>query len=474
MRSPTKTLVAFIFALLQIAAVSAPDAAPKINVVFLLADDMRPDALACTGNPAVKTPNLDRLAARGTLLTRATCGYPICHVSRAEILTGRCLTNADMPGHPLRIDPQWTLWPEAMRRAGWHTAYSGKWHTPGTPQTRGYAETSALFSSGGAKALPLTFPLSSTGRKVTGYTGWTFKDVAGNAIPGDTVGLTPETDARIADGAIAVIRGHKSEPFFLHVNFTAPHDPLLWPRGVEPRVDAASLTLPPNFRAEHPFDHGNIAGRDEIIVPAPRSAEDVKRERAVYFSLVENLDAQVGRIIRALEEAGVLEHTLIIFSSDHGLALGSHGLMGKQNQYDHTIGVPLIIAGPIVRAGVRVATPCYLRDLFPTVCDITGTAIPPTVQGRSLAPVLRGEGAETYPAIYGRFTDTQRMMRTADGWKLIWYPKIARQQLFHVSEDPDELRDLAEEKSGADRLRRMMSDLQTWLREQGDAVMDGR
>ena len=474
MRSHTKKFAACFFALLQMAAMSAPDAAAKINVVFLLADDMRPDALACTGNPAVKTPNLDRLAARGTLLTRATCGYPICHVSRAEILTGRCLTNADMPGHALRIDPQWTLWPEAMRRAGWHTAYSGKWHTPGTPQTRGYAETSALFSSGGAKALPLTFSLSSTGRKVTGYTGWTFKDVAGNAIPGDTVGLTPETDARIADGAIAVIRGHKAEPFFLHVNFTAPHDPLLWPRGVEPRVDAASLTLPANFRAEHPFDHGNIAGRDEIIVPAPRSAEDVKRERAVYFSLVENLDAQVGRIIRALEEAGVLERTLIIFSSDHGLAMGSHGLMGKQNQYEHTIGVPLIIAGPTVRAGVRVAAPCYLRDLFPTVCDITGTAIPPTVQGRSLAPVLRGEGAETYPTIYGRFTDTQRMMRTADGWKLIWYPKIARQQLFHVSEDPDELRDLAEEKCEADRLRRMMSDLQTWLREQGDAVMDGR
>ena len=473
MRSPI-AIFAFVFALLQMPALSAPESTPKLSVVFLLADDMRPDALACTGNPAVKTPNLDRLAARGTLLTRATCGYPICHVSRAEILTGRCLTNADVPGHPLTIDPQWTMWPEAMRRAGWHTAYSGKWHTPGTPQSRGYAETSGLFSSGGAKAPPLTHPLSSTGRKVTGYTGWTFKDADGKAIPGDTVGLTPETDARITDGAIAVIRKHGAEPFFLHVNFTAPHDPLLWPRGVEPRVDAASLTLPPNFRPEHPFDHGNIAGRDEVIVPAPRSAEDVKRERAVYFSLVENLDTQAGRIIRALEEAGVLDRTLIIFSSDHGLAMGSHGLMGKQNQYEHTIGVPLIIAGPTVRAGVGVAAPCYLRDLFPTICDITGTAIPPTVQGRSLAAVLRGESAETYPAIFGRFTDTQRMMRTTDGWKLIWYPKIARTQLFHVSEDPDELRDLAEDKGETERLRRMMADLQTWLRDQGDAAMEGR
>jgi arylsulfatase A-like enzyme len=467
-----KRFTILILGLLAIAQTSASGAEPKPNIVFILADDMRPDALGCTGNPAVKTPNLDRLAARGTLLTRATCGYPICHVSRAEILTGRCLTNADVPGHPLALDAQWTLWPEAMRRAGWHTAYSGKWHTPGTPQSRGYAETSGLFSSGGAKALPLTFPLSSTGRKVTGYTGWTFKDAAGKFTDGDTVGLTPETDARIADGAIAVIRQHRGEPFFLHVNFTAPHDPLLWPHG--PRVDAASLTLPVNFRPEHSFDHGNITGRDEVIVPAPRSTEDVKRERAVYFTLVENVDAQVGRILRVLEDTGVMDRTLIIFSSDHGLALGSHGLMGKQNQYEHTIGVPLIIAGPGVQAGARSAVQCYLRDLFPTVCDLTGIATPPSVQGRSLAAVLRGGNVENYPAIYGRFTDTQRMMRTADGWKLIWYPKIARQQLFHVSEDPGELHDLAQDRSEEKRLHQMMSDLQAWLREQGDAVQEKR
>jgi arylsulfatase A-like enzyme len=479
MRRPSAILAVLLAALLNGAALCAPGDAPRLNVIFLLADDLRPDALACTGNPAVKTPNLDRLAARGTLLTRATCGYPICHVSRAEILTGRSLTNADMPGHPLTIDPQWTLWPEAMRRAGWHTAYSGKWHTPGTPQSRGYAETSGLFSSGGAKGLPLTFPLSGTGRKVTGYTGWTFKGADGKAIPGDTVGLTPETDARIADGAIALIRARKAEPFFLHVNFTAPHDPLHWPRGGDPRTDAASLTLPANFRAEHPFDHGNLAGRDEVIVPAPRSAEDVKRERAVYFSLVENVDAQAGRILRALEEAGVMDRTLVIFSSDHGLALGSHGLMGKQNQYEHTIGVPLIIAGPLVRAGARLDAPCYLRDLFPTVCDITGIAVPPSVQGRSFLTALLATCfppivQNPYPAIYGRFTDTQRMMRTADGWKIIWYPKAARTQLFHVSQDPDELRDLAGDRGEAERLRRMMADLQSWLRDQGDATAETR
>jgi arylsulfatase A-like enzyme len=261
------------------------------NIVFILADDLRPDALGCTGNVAVKTPHLDRLAARGMLFTRATCGYPICHVSRTEILTGRCLTNADMPKYKVTIDPHWVLWPEAMRRAGWHTAYSGKWHTPGTPQSSGYAETSALFSSGGAKDAPLTFSISSTGGMVTGYKGWTFKDARGDFRDGDTVGLTPETDARIADGAIEVIRRHNGKPFFLHVNFTAPHDPLLWPRGIELPIEA-TFDLPNNFRAEHPFNHGNLTGRDEMIVPAPRSHDDVKRERAVYFELVQNSRTQ--------------------------------------------------------------------------------------------------------------------------------------------------------------------------------------
>src|SRR5205823_5631398 len=116
----------------------------------------------------------------------------------------------------------------------------------------------------------------------------------------------------IADGVIGVIRAQSDAPLFLHVNFTAPHDPLHWPPGLENKVDAGALTLPANFRPQHPFDHGNLAGRDEVIVPAPRSESDVRRERAVYFALVENLDAQVGRILGALEDAGSLARTIVI------------------------------------------------------------------------------------------------------------------------------------------------------------------
>ena len=265
-----------------------------------------------------------------------------------------------------------------------------------------------------------------------------------------------------------MIRAGRRRPLFLHVNFTAPHDPLHWPPGRKDRFGPDKLPLPKNFAREHLFDHGNRGGRDERIVPAPRDPGDVGRERAVYFALVEHLDDQVGRILKALEEAGELGRTLVIFTSDHGLALGSHGLMGKQNQYEHTINVPLIVAGPGVPKGKRPDAQCYLRDLFPTACDLAGVPVPAGLDARSLKPVLAGERDRVHDAVLGYFTDTQRMMRTGDGWKVIWYPKAGRTQLFHVAADPDEVRDLATDPAHRDRLARMTRSLRAWMRDRGD------
>jgi arylsulfatase A-like enzyme len=452
---------------LRAAEASKPE--QTLNILFVVADDLRADVMSVYGGPA-KTPNLEKLAARGCRFSRATCGYPICHVSRTEMFTGRSVVVEASAGKAIPFDPGWALWPNVMHKAGWHTVYSGKWHVQGTPWTRGYAETSGLFSGGGAGGEPLTNPRSATGREVTGYKGWTFKTNDNKQQLEYGVGLMPDTDARIADGAIAAIGERRERPLFLHVNFTAPHDPLHWPRGMENRHDARDMKLPANFRPRHPFDHGNIEGRDEKIVPAPRTQEDVKRELAVYAALAENVDAQVGRILRALEERDQLASSLVIFTSDQGLALGSHGLMGKQNQYEHTANVPLILAGPGIPAGKRIAAQCALRDLFPTVCELAGLAIPASVRGKSLVPVLRGEKAEIHEAVYGYFTDTQRMMRTPDGWKLIWYPKAERVQLFNVAKDSDELHDLSAEAAQKDRVARMMNSLKTWLRQQGDPL----
>jgi arylsulfatase A-like enzyme len=324
-----------------------------LNVLLVVADDLRADVTSAYGGP-VKTPNLEALAARGSVFRRAACGYPVCHVSRTELITGRCLVAEASAGRLVTLQPEWSLWAEVMRRAGWHTVYSGKWHVEGTPWTCGYETTSRHYSGGGARGMPLTLATSATGRPVTGYGGWTFRTNDNAPIPELGVGLTPETDVRIADGAIDAIRGATPDrPLFLHVNFTAPHDPLHWPKGMESRYRAAGVKLPANFFPAHPFDHGNANGRDEVSVPAPRTEADVRAERAVYYALVESVDAQLGRIVRALSDRGELERTIVVFTSDQGLAIGSHGLMGKQNNYEHTARVPLILAGPGIPVGQR-------------------------------------------------------------------------------------------------------------------------
>jgi arylsulfatase A-like enzyme len=322
-----------------------------------------------------------------------------------------------------------------------------------------------MFSGGGAAGKPGTVERSPTGREVTGYRGWTFKDAAGRAQPELGVGLTPETDRIITARAAEAIGRLRDRPFFLQVNLTAPHDPLLEPPGSQRGPESE---LPANFRPEPAFAAGNTEGRDERIVPAPRTAAAVRVERELYFRLVEEVDRNVGELLAALSAAGVRERTLVLFSSDNGLALGSHGLMGKQNQYDHSFNVPLILAGPGIPAGLRFAVQCYLRDLYPTLCDLLGLSTPAGLDGRSLLPVLRGERTEVHEAVFGYFTDTQRMIRTKEGWKLIWYPAIQRTELFDLNVDPDELHDLTSEPAHAARLAELRNRLAAWQLQHRD------
>lgn len=310
------------------------------------------------------------------------------------------------------------------------------------------------------------------GRKATGYVGWTFKTNDGRAEVEKGVGLTPGTDRHIADGAIELIRRKQDKPFFLHVNFTAPHDPRILPAGYEGKYSAAAIPLPKNFRPQHPFEHGNLGGRDELLLPKPLKEDELRAEIAVYLACVSNIDAQIGRITAALRETGQYDNTVIIFSSDQGLALGSHGLLGKQNLYEHTFCVPLIFRGPGIPAGKRSAADCYLRDLFPTVCGLAGIAVPPTVESRSLAPILKGSTEPVHPFVTGYFTDTQRALRQGD-WKLIHYPRIPKTQLFNLHDDPDEIDDLASRPEHAERIKGMLELLRKTQQRLGDTWPSG-
>jgi arylsulfatase A-like enzyme len=464
--------------------VEAPRPAPRRpNILFVVTDDQRPDTIGALGNTQIRTPTLDRLVREGTVFTRAVCAYPICHVSRAEMLTGCTAFRAQRPYATGKLNEELPTLPAVLQAAGYRTWHVGKWHINGKPTDRGFDGTRGWYTSGGA-ANPLTHPLDRLGQPVTGYRGWVFRDDDGKTHPERGVGLTPNISRQFADAAIELLdgkfpgaeqAGESDRPFFLHLNFTAPHDPRFRPTSRAPKPvsstlnpEPRTLNLPKNFAPDHPFDHGNQGGRDEVLFPRPLDPAVMREEWSVYQALVEDLDEQLGRVLSKLESTNRLRDTIVIFTSDHGLAVGSHGLTGKQNMYEHSIGVPLVISGPGIPAGGRVAAQCYLRDLYPTLCDLAKTPTPPNLDGRSLLPALNGKPGP-HPFVVGYFTDTQRMIRTEE-WKLVRYPKIGREQLFHLKNDPEELHDLIAIPEHAATAAKLRKDLNDWLRKHNDPL----
>lgn len=462
------SFVALVSLMIGSPAAAQTKVARRPNILFVLTDDQRPDTIRALGNLAILTPNLDALVKNGTAFTRAVSPNPLCVPSRAEILTGCTgFRNGILPSFSDKLDPKLTLWPEAFKAAGYHTWYVGKWHTAGRPSARGYTDTLGLYAGGKGTPPP---QVDHKGREVTGYKGWVFQTDDGKLFPEKGVGLTRDISALFADAAIELIKRKPDKPFFMHVNFTAPHDPLLLPTGYEKKYDAKKMALPPNFAARHPFDHGNLDGRDELLLPSPRTEQDVRDELAAYYAVISHLDEQIGRVVESLKATGQLENTVLIFASDHGLAIGSHGLRGKQNMYEHTVGVPLIISGPGLPRGGRCEAQVYLRDLYPTTCDLAGIRIPETVEGKSLVPLINGKEKSLYPRAFGYYRDVQRMVRD-DRWKLIQYPKVKKEQLFDLANDPFEMKDLSADPRHEGKRKELQAHLLEWQKGVGDPLI---
>ena len=456
--------------LLALLVANLPSWAAQPNFLILVTDDQRPDTIGALGNTRIQTPHLDGLVKNGLVFNNAICANPLCVPSRAEILTGCSgFQNGVLGMGRERMKPGLKFWAETMREAGYHTWYSGKWMNDGKPKTRGYEETGGLFSGGGGNWKRDEVVRGRKGRPITGYRNWTFKTDSGSVELEKGVGLTALTDKHIADGALQFLKRKTDKPFFLHVNFTGPHDPLIYPPGYKDKYTGAKMKLPGNFLPRHPFDHGNFDGRDERLLPWPRTKADVLDELAVYYAVVDHIDRQIGRLLAQLRADGRLANTVVVFTSDHGLAVGSHGLMGKQNMYAHSIRVPFIISGPGIPRGRRTDAFCYLRDLYPTTCEMAGIAIPKTVRARSLKPILTGKAEAVHKLAFGYFRDVQRMVRD-DRWKLVWYPKIQKTQLFDLQNDPLERHNLAETLIHRARRDNLRERLHAWLTSQGDSV----
>jgi arylsulfatase A-like enzyme len=272
-----------------------------------------------------------------------------------------------------------------------------------------------------------------------------------------------------ADAAIEFIESRKSEnePFLCYVAFNLPHDPRRAPREYHKRWDATPPPLPANFLPTHPFDNGALVLRDEELAPWPRTPEVVRQHLADYYAAIEFLDSQVGRILKSLDDTDQARNTLIVFASDHGLAIGSHGLFGKQSLYDHSMHSPVIFAGPGVPEDKRSDALCYLLDIFPTLGDLSHVAGPEGSEGESLVPVLEGRASSTRKSIFTAYAKSQRAVRD-DRWKLIVYPEINKIQLFDLKSDPNETRDLSGDPDLSPEVQRLTALLRDWQRRTDD------
>jgi len=221
----------------------------------------------------------------------------------------------------------------------------------------------------------------------------------------------------------------------------------------------AGQPLPPDFMPVHPFHNGWMTGRDEQLAAWPRAPEVIREQIGEYYGLISHLDARVGDLLETLEDTGLADRTVVFFASDNGLALGSHGLLGKQSLYEHSTHVPLIVAGPGISAGESRAL-VMLYDLFPTIAALAGVELPEGVEGLDLSGLWRGEATGVREEIYTAYEDKMRAVR--DGrYKLIRYPPLDYEQLFDLERDPFELRDLADDPDYADEKARLTALLES-------------
>ena len=420
------------------------------NILFLLSDDQRADTIAAHGNPHIRTPNLDHLAGRGFSFRQNYCfggnSGAVCVPSRAMINSGRTWFGVSNKLTGV------TILPELLRGNGYTTFGTGKWHNGEPSFLRGFQKGKAVFFGGMADHTKVPVcDLSPEGQIVNKRTGETF------------------SSDLFADAVIEFLKGHRGpKPFYAYVAFTAPHDPRQPPPKYREMYYKARPPLPKNFLPQHPFNNGHMAGgRDENLAPWPRTRQTISDQLAEYYGLITHMDEQIGRILKALDDAGHADDTIIVFASDQGLAVGSHGLLGKQSVYEHSMRCPLIFCGPGIPAGKSTEAFSYLLDIYATLCKIVGVEAPVGLDSRDLSPIWRGEAAKVRDTVFLPFTRIMRAVRD-ERWKLIRYPQIDHTQLFDLANDPDESHDLAGDPKQAGRVAKMMDLVRTWQKRVGD------
>lgn len=400
----------------------------KPNILFLFTDDQRADTIHALGNPLIQTPNLDQLARNGFVFNNAYClgsnSGAVCVCSRNMLLSGRTyfrwtgrFASADKPNFP-----------DSMKAAGYYTYHHGKQGNTATLIHKKFDESRYV---------------NDRETRLLGQPG-----------------------KEIVNDAIQFLKKDREQPFFMYLAFACPHDPRVADQEYMDLYQRDQIPLPANYLPLHPFNNGEQVVRDELLAGFPRTKAEIRKHLHDYYADITGLDGHIGRLLNALKESGEYENTVIIFSSDHGLAIGSHGLMGKQSLYEHSMKSPLIFSGPGIPQGQSDAL-VYLYDIFPTVCEMVGTDIPSGLDSQSMWPVISGKTKQTRETLCTAYKDVQRSVRDAR-WKLITYPQINKSQLFDLQEDPAETQNMYGHAGSQVHADRLLAELKRWQKAVGD------
>ena len=471
-------------------------ASTRPNVLFFFTDDQRASTICALGNPHIHTPNLDKLVTKGTAFTRAYMMGGMtgatCVPSRAMLHTGHHLFHLRNRGYS--FSPDDTTLGETFRAAGYTTYYTGKRHSLTRERiARGYTHGGVVMGFGGYLLDKRRMPMHNW--DPTGHydkkNAYIVSGAAGHPkvpVPSqnkkDTVPAGPFATQLYINPAVEWISSYRgNSPWFMYVALSAPHDPHEAPTSIRQLYDPNKIPVPPNFQTTHPFDNGDLQVRDEKLLPNPRDPKQIKQQIADYYAAVTFLDSQFGRLIEALKKSDQLANTLIVFAGDSGLAVGQHGLLGKQNLYDDAgVRVPLIVAGPGIPQNQRRSALVTTCDIFPTLCDLTGIARPTSMDGQSMTPLLRDPDAQTRDCIYLAYREYQRAV-VESRYKLIEYVQVTQNektvgtrmtQLFDLQQDPWETTNLAYDPAHTSTCQRLQHKLLQLRQEYDDGTAQGK
>jgi arylsulfatase A-like enzyme len=412
------------------------------NVLFILPDEWRGQALGCMGDVNARTPHVDRLASEGVLLSNVVANTPVCCPARAVMLSGTYTSTNGMVANDLRLRENVRTMAHSFADAGYQTAYIGKWHLDGGPREPG-------FVPAGPRRHGFQYWAANECNHDYFY-NWYFRDT-------ELVVSHEYEPVFWTDEAVRFLDGREGEkPFFLMVSIGAPHDPYVAPESFMQKYDPAKIVVRPNWQAVKHGDREDLAG---------------------YYAAIEAVDEQIGRLLAKVEELKLAEDTIVLFSSDHGNMLGSQGALFKRKPYEESAVVPGVVRWPgKIAAGTKSELLWSHVDFAPTLLAMCGVGVPKAMQGADCASSLVRGGSGGPESAFLQIFGPCKLDGVKDAWRGVRTARwtYARTEsgpwlLFDREADPYEMTNLVGEPAAADMQRRLDAEVREWMQRVGDS-----